>query len=53
MKTEQHILYVVYAIIGIGALILLVKTVSFVFSSMGRLITAVTDPRGRGDRHKH
>jgi len=53
MKTEQHILYVVYAIIGIGALVLLVKTVSFVFSSMGRLITAVAEPRGRVGRHNN
>jgi hypothetical protein len=53
MKTEQNILYVVYAVMGIGALILLVKTGSFVFSSMSRLITAATDPRGRAGRHNN
>jgi tetratricopeptide (TPR) repeat protein len=47
-KTEQHILYVVYAVVGVGALILLVKFVGFVFSSMSRLMTAGTDPRGKG-----
>jgi len=50
MKTEQNILYVIYAVVGIGALILLVKTVSFVFSSIGRLITVGTNSRGRADR---
>jgi len=47
-KIEQNILYVIYALVGIGAVVLLVKGVGFVFSSIGAVIPARGDHRKDG-----
>ena len=47
-KIEQNILYVIYALVGIGAVVLLVKGVGFVFSSIGAVIPVRTDHRKDG-----